>query len=78
MSKPNNPHWGSSLDSFLKEAGIQKEVEAKAKRRVRSLLLEEKKGGRHAPAATSKEQEVGSKLKKTPPRPRATAQRKVP
>jgi hypothetical protein len=81
MSKPRNPHWGSSLDSFLKEAGIQKEVDAEAKRRVRSLMLEEqaqKKGGRHAPAAVNREQKVGPKIKKASVRSRATAQRKAP
>ncbi|MBI3735901.1 Fis family transcriptional regulator, partial [Candidatus Sumerlaeota bacterium] len=26
MSKAKNPHWGSSLDDFLKEEGIQTEV----------------------------------------------------
>jgi hypothetical protein len=81
MTKPRNPHWGSSLDSFLKEAGIQKEVDAEAKRRVRSWLLEEqanKKVGRHAPAAITREQKVGPKLKKVPVRSRATAQRKSP
>jgi hypothetical protein len=81
MSKPRNPHWGSSLESFLKEAGIQKEVDAEAKRRVQSWLHEEqaqKKGGRHAPAAANREQKVGPRIKKAPARSSAAAKRKVP
>jgi hypothetical protein len=73
MSKLKNPHWGSSLDSFLDEAGIRKEVDAEAKRRVRHWLLDEaqKKAGRRAPAAVSKDQKVGPRLKKTAARSRA-------
>jgi hypothetical protein len=73
MAQQRNPHWGSSLDSFLKEAGIQKEVDAEAKRRVRRLL-EKDNGRRRATAAISPDQKVGPKLKSV----RASSQRKVP
>jgi hypothetical protein len=81
MSEPNNPHWGSSLDSFLTEAGIRKEVDAAAKRRVRNMMLEEqaqKKGGRQAPAVVSREQKMGPKVKKAAARSPTRAKRKVP
>jgi antitoxin HicB len=34
MSKPRNPHWGSTLDDFLKEEGIYEEVTTVAIKRV--------------------------------------------
>ena len=34
MSKKKNPHWGSSLDDFLKEEGIREAARAEALTRV--------------------------------------------
>ncbi|MGH7813743.1 MAG: Fis family transcriptional regulator [Candidatus Binataceae bacterium] len=34
MSKARNPHWGSTLDDFLKEEGIYEEATAAAIKRV--------------------------------------------
>ena len=34
MSKKKNPHWGSSLDDFLKEEGIREAAKAEALTRV--------------------------------------------
>jgi antitoxin component HigA of HigAB toxin-antitoxin module len=34
MSKPKNPHWGSSLDDFLREEGIRDAARAEAVTRV--------------------------------------------
>jgi antitoxin HicB len=34
MSKSKNPHWGSTLDDFLREEGIRDEARAEAATRV--------------------------------------------
>jgi antitoxin HicB len=41
MSKVKNPHWGSSLDDFLKEEGIQTEVTTAAIKGVIAWQLSE-------------------------------------
>ena len=41
MSKAKNPHWGSSLDEFLKEEGIQIEVTTAAIKGVIAWQLSE-------------------------------------
>ena len=40
MTKPPNPHIGSTLEDFLAEEGILEEAKATATQRVLSLLLE--------------------------------------
>jgi len=39
MSKAKNPHWGSTLDDFLKEEGIQEEATTAAIKGVIALQL---------------------------------------
>jgi antitoxin HicB len=41
MSKAKNPHWGSSLDDFLKEEGIQTEATTAAIKSVIAWQLSE-------------------------------------
>jgi antitoxin HicB len=40
MSKARNPHWGSTLDDFLREEGIQQQATAAAIKSVIALQLE--------------------------------------
>ncbi|MGH7812795.1 MAG: Fis family transcriptional regulator [Candidatus Binataceae bacterium] len=40
MSRTKNPHWGSTLDEFLKEEGIYEEVTAGAIKSVIAWQLE--------------------------------------
>ena len=42
MSK-NNPHWGSTLDDFLREEGIRNAVRAEAVFRVLAWMLSREK-----------------------------------
>ena len=41
MKKKKNPHWGSSLDDFLKEEGIREAARAEALTRVVAWQLAE-------------------------------------
>src|SRR6266542_1984002 len=41
MKKKKNPHWGSSLDSFLKEEGIYDEVVAQVEKEVIAWQLQQ-------------------------------------
>ena len=41
MTKRKNPHWGSTLDDFLKEEGLYEEVTAGAIKRVVAWQLNE-------------------------------------
>jgi ribosome-binding protein aMBF1 (putative translation factor) len=55
MSKKKNPHWGSSLDDFLKEEGIREAARAEALTRVVAWQLSremEKQGMSKAEMAT--------------------------
>ena len=55
MSKKKNPHWGSSLDDFLKEEGIREPARAEALTRVVAWQLSqemEKQGMSKAEMAT--------------------------
>ena len=40
MTKAKNPHWGSTLDDFLKEEGIQQQATTAAIKSVIALQLE--------------------------------------
>ncbi|HJU16716.1 MAG TPA: helix-turn-helix domain-containing protein [Stellaceae bacterium] len=40
-TKPENPHWGSTLDDFLEEEGIREEATAAAIKRVIAWQLTE-------------------------------------
>jgi len=40
MSKKRNPHWGSTLEQFLDEAGFRQEAKAKALTRVIAWQLD--------------------------------------
>jgi antitoxin HicB len=41
MTKPRNPHWGSTLEDFLKEEGIHEEVTTAAIKSVIAWQLSE-------------------------------------
>jgi antitoxin HicB len=41
MTKPRNPHWGSTLDDFLKEEGIHEKATAAAIKSVIAWQLSE-------------------------------------
>jgi antitoxin HicB len=41
MAKPRNPHWGSTLDDFLKEEGIHEKVTTAAIKSVIAWQLSE-------------------------------------
>jgi hypothetical protein len=47
--KKNNPHWGSSLDDFLKEEGIYDEVVARVEKEVIAWQLQQAMKKRRSP-----------------------------
>jgi antitoxin HicB len=47
MTKAKNPHWGSTLDDFLKEEGIHQQATTAAVKSVIALQLEREMKKKH-------------------------------